>query len=107
VGEITCTRCGRVLPPGENRFEGTGAWTARPTTVVQVVYCEECFKSPPVSASDHIQGLLAPLGRLVQPKPAPAGWFPDPMQRYGQRYWDGQRWTEHVIGAEGQTVDPI
>jgi hypothetical protein len=25
----------------------------------------------------------------------PAGWFPDPAGRLGQRYFDGQNWTEH------------
>lgn len=26
----------------------------------------------------------------------PAGWYPDTQQPGQQRYWDGQRWTEHV-----------
>ena len=29
----------------------------------------------------------------------PAGWYPDPADPsgvYGQRYWDGRQWTEHV-----------
>jgi hypothetical protein len=59
---------------------------------------------------------LAPLvgvavGRSIRPrklKPArplavrtpaglpPAGWFPDPQQASRLRYWDGDRWTEHV-----------
>ena len=25
----------------------------------------------------------------------PKGWFPDPQGQPGQRYFDGQRWTEH------------
>jgi hypothetical protein len=43
----------------------------------------------------------------TQPAPggqqAPAGWYPNPNGA-GQRYWDGQRWTEHVSGdqAPGQ-----
>jgi len=36
----------------------------------------------------------------------PAGWYPDPFQRFEVRYWDGGRWTEHV-GSQGATnVDP-
>jgi len=33
----------------------------------------------------------------VAPAPAlpPAGWYPDPGRPGGQRYWDGQQWTEH------------
>ena len=37
----------------------------------------------------------------------PAGWYPDPApgdpgRPPGQRYWDGQRWTEHVHVPWGQ-----
>lgn len=36
----------------------------------------------------------------------PAGWYPDPDPQQpepkGQRYWDGQQWTEHVQPAPGQ-----
>ncbi len=28
--------------------------------------------------------------------PVPAGWYPDPSGRGGQRYWDGVAWTEHL-----------
>lgn len=24
----------------------------------------------------------------------PPGWFPDPVEGHGERYWDGQRWTD-------------
>ena len=36
----------------------------------------------------------------------PAGWHPDPMGRYELRYWDGQRWTEHVSSGGQQGTDP-
>jgi hypothetical protein len=39
--------------------------------------------------------------------PAPAGWFPDPSRRHELRYWDGQRWTEHVVNRGAQAVDPV
>src|SRR5258707_3794589 len=26
-----------------------------------------------------------------------AGWFPDPTGQPGQRYYDGQRWTQHFV----------
>jgi hypothetical protein len=36
----------------------------------------------------------------------PSGWYPDPSGRYEMRYWDGEKWTEHV-SRQGQTfTDP-
>lgn len=37
----------------------------------------------------------------------PANWYPDPTGRHGQRYWDGQQWTEHVFSDGVQAVDPL
>ena len=31
--------------------------------------------------------------------PTPAGWYPDPDGSGGQRYWDGNSWTEHRAPA--------
>ncbi|MFP4513910.1 MAG: DUF2510 domain-containing protein [Acidimicrobiales bacterium] len=37
-----------------------------------------------------------------------ANWYPDPTGRHVQRYFDGQRWTPHVAGADGvQSQDPV
>lgn len=30
---------------------------------------------------------------------APAGWYPDPQDPRGQRYWDGAAWTEHTAAG--------
>jgi hypothetical protein len=37
---------------------------------------------------------------------AAAGWHADPFGRFDHRYWDGERWTEHVSTAGQQSVDP-
>ena len=37
----------------------------------------------------------------------PANWHPDPMSRHQLRYWDGQRWTEHVSNQGQTSVDPV
>jgi hypothetical protein len=37
----------------------------------------------------------------------PAGWFADPGRRHELRYWDGQRWTQHVSDGGAQGVDPL
>ena len=37
----------------------------------------------------------------------PTGWFPDPYGRFQQRYFDGSKWTAHVITDGAQSVDPL
>jgi hypothetical protein len=36
-----------------------------------------------------------------------ADWYPDPMGRADQRYWDGTRWTEHISRGGQQFSDPL
>ena len=36
-----------------------------------------------------------------------AAWLSDPTRRHQVRYWDGQRWTEHVADSGRQARDPI
>lgn len=38
---------------------------------------------------------------------APAGWYPDPTRRHGERYWAGAHWTEHVRDRGMAGVDPL
>lgn len=33
------------------------------------------------------------------------GWFPDPSGRFGQRWYDGHRWSDQVVAANGSTID--
>lgn len=35
-----------------------------------------------------------------------ADWYPDPLGRHEHRYWDGDKWTEHVSSNGVQAVDP-
>jgi|GEM_PF-4236277 len=45
---------------------------------------------------------------LTPPLPGtPAGWLADPSGRFEHRYWDGNRWTEHVASAGNQSVDLV
>ncbi|MGH9055680.1 MAG: CPBP family glutamic-type intramembrane protease [Acidimicrobiales bacterium] len=37
-------------------------------------------------------------GPVPPPRWAPPGWHPDPSGLHRWRWWDGQRWTEHVSG---------
>jgi uncharacterized protein YxjI len=36
----------------------------------------------------------------------PPAWHPDPFGRFETRWWDGERWTEHVSRAGQSFVDP-
>jgi hypothetical protein len=38
---------------------------------------------------------------------APAAWLPDPTGAHDHRWWDGERWTEHVADAGTASVDPL
>lgn len=35
-----------------------------------------------------------------------ADWYPDPLGRHEHRYWDGEKWTEHVSSNGSQSIDP-
>lgn len=37
----------------------------------------------------------------------PADWYPDPMERFELRYWNGADWTEHVSTQGRTSVDPV
>lgn len=37
---------------------------------------------------------------------SPAAWYADPLGRHELRYYDGQKWTEHVSSHGRQSVDP-
>ncbi|HUY29844.1 MAG TPA: DUF2510 domain-containing protein [Acidimicrobiales bacterium] len=35
------------------------------------------------------------------------GWYADATGRHEQRYWDGRRWSEHVLDDGARGVDPV
>lgn len=62
---------------------------------------------PPVPAATIPRPPVpSPSTRAATPTPpppgTPAGWFSDPVGQYEHRYWDGSRWTEHVVSASGE-----
>lgn len=44
---------------------------------------------------------------VAQPGSQPAGWHTDPSGRHELRFWDGQRWTEHVSDVGVATTDTL
>jgi hypothetical protein len=51
---------------------------------------------------------LAPvtLQRMTHHGGAPPGWYDDPTGSGAQRWWDGQRWTDHRRGAQAPAQHP-
>jgi hypothetical protein len=47
----------------------------------------------------------------IEAKPSEAGWHPDPLGRFDSRWYDGNRWTQHVGRVDGekrtQLEDPL
>ena len=62
---------------------------------------ESSNDSAPERRATHIEPKQP--SAVVPPLVPPAGWYPDPSNPSGQRYWDGAQWTEHaaVPIAEG------
>lgn len=51
----------------------------------------------------------APVAPPLDPStvsPVPPSWQPDPGGRHQSRWWDGARWTEHVLDGDQPSVDP-
>ena len=51
--------------------------------------------------------LSADGGREVGFEVRAPGFFDDPLGRYQQRYWDGDRWTEYVKTEDSRFIDPM
>lgn len=49
------------------------------------------------------------LGTTLSPPPPviPAGWHPDPTSRFQYRWWDGERWSEHVSSDGVASTDAL
>jgi hypothetical protein len=41
-----------------------------------------------------------------QKRKAPAGWYKHPSMADTRRYWDGQKWTDHIAPAETKRPAP-
>jgi hypothetical protein len=61
---------------------------------------------PPTTTPERQPEPVAAPPAAASVPTTPAGWYPDPSGRYEMRYWDGDKWTEHV-SRQGQTyTDP-
>ena len=44
---------------------------------------------------------------MSDPSSSPPGWFPDPLERYEHRYFNGSSWTSDVSTGGQRSVDPL
>lgn len=56
--------------------------------------------SPTVSGPKVLTLMFKREAVAPPPHDGPAGWSSDPLGRHHQRYWDGLRWTEHVLAID-------
>jgi hypothetical protein len=76
-------------------------WAPTATTATE----EPAASAPQPEPAAAAAVAAAPAAQSSAPT-TPAGWYPDPSGRYEMRYWDGDKWTEHV-SRQGQTfTDP-
>jgi sugar phosphate isomerase/epimerase len=102
--------------PGEGGAVLVEAWTAG-VSLMPGVYGGEIDPMHGVYGA-AVKAALKPrvieLERRLGGSPAvtaatstPADWYPDPVGGHELRYWDGQRWTEHVSDNGVQSADPL
>jgi nitroimidazol reductase NimA-like FMN-containing flavoprotein (pyridoxamine 5'-phosphate oxidase superfamily) len=71
----------------------------QPSTVLAIdrrSFQDFAMQSAGADLRQRVRDTLIDLRRDTPPTSPPSGWYPDPSNPDGQRYWDGARWTEHV-----------
>lgn len=84
-------------PAGWGATRTGGASASAPTQMVAAAPSSDT-PSTEAPATVSQSSTSAPSGTPS----VPADWYKDPSGRYDYRYWDGQKWTEHV--SRGGTV---
>jgi Protein of unknown function (DUF2510) len=104
AAEYSGTEVGVAGVIGTSVAEPAG-WGSEPTPEPQPV--TDVVPPESVTASDtSFMEANEPSRAATSASMTPAGWYPDPSGRYEMRYWDGDKWTEHV-SRQGQTyTDP-
>jgi len=83
---------GSTEPAGWGAVAASDIASSAPTQMVSTT---------PVSDAPSTADLDATASTSGTPS-VPADWYKDPSGRFEYRYWDGQKWTEHV--SRGGTV---
>lgn len=83
-------------PSGWGAARTTDAAASAPTQVVATTAAVDTSSGDTGSTATSSTGTPS----------VPADWYKDPSGRYEYRYWDGQKWTEHVSRAGTVYKDP-
>jgi hypothetical protein len=77
--------------------EGTVGASSQTATLEHAVN-EWALAGPAPSAASDPGPTVSPASFVADSPPPvpPAGWYADPAGESPQRYWDGERWTEHT-----------
>ncbi len=67
---------------------------------------QEIFAAQAARSAATTAPAMPPPRPPAAPPSTPPGWHADPYTRHERRYWDGVRWTEHVVDADVTSVDP-
>lgn len=54
---------------------------------------KDAFRRP--KKAELVESVAEPVESLPAPSGPPAGWYVDPESGEGQRWWDGNGWSEH------------
>lgn len=94
----TATTRGAAEPAGWAAADTTDAASAPTQAMSTTAATETSGASTSTAASSATTSSTTPS--------VPADWYKDPSGRYEYRYWDGQKWTEHVSRAGTVYKDP-
>lgn len=98
----TCAKCNldlRTMLPNPSVWRESTALAAAPSPVSDG--SSPALDAPATVAPPQIEA--TPFASAPEPPRTPAGWHPDPWNRFEIRYWDGTHWTAHV-GSQGTTM---
>ncbi len=83
---------GSTEPAGWGAVAASDIASSAPTQMVSTTPASDAPSTADLDATASTSGTPS----------VPADWYKDPSGRFEYRYWDGQKWTEHV--SRGGTV---
>lgn len=83
-------------------------WAASSQPSPQPMPVAQPHPQPAAQPTPQPAAVVEPTVQVAAAAPAaniPANWYADPSGRFELRYWDGQKWTEHVARGGQQFTD--